>query len=222
MSSSLGPYARAAGKVYVSGASAPERVRELLHQSGAVGILGNHDEFLLRPDLVASYTSLPVIVDAIDWCRSRLSAASLKLIRGFRDTYELPLHDGGVLSTFHGTPSSNTTDLLATTEPETVKRWVGAVKGNVLAGRTHPRADAAAASRAVARQPRERRNAVSGGRRSRPKPDILPYAEYAIVESAPKTLDVSLRRVALDKSQLRKAALAADFPLSSFLVGAYA
>jgi hypothetical protein len=52
-------------------------------------------------------------------------------------------------------------------------------------------------------------------------PDILPHAEYAIVESGPNTLNVSLRRIALDKSQLREAALAVDFPLSSFLAAAY-
>jgi putative phosphoesterase len=198
----------------------PEQVLELLHECGAVCILGNHDEFLLRPDLVAGYTSVPVIVDAIDWCRSRLSAASLELIRGFRDSYELPLQDGSVLLTFHGTPSSNTTDLLATTDPETVERWIGAVNGQVLAGgHTHVQ---------MLRQHRGRllvnpgsvgmpfREVVAGA-----PPDILPHAEYAIVESGPNTLNVSLRRIALDKSQLREAALAIDFPLSSFLAAAY-
>jgi predicted phosphodiesterase len=41
----------------------PERVLELLHESGALCILGNHDEFMLRPEVVASYTSIPVLVD---------------------------------------------------------------------------------------------------------------------------------------------------------------
>jgi predicted phosphodiesterase len=112
----------------------PERVIELLHESRAVCILGNHDEFMLRPESVASYTTIPVLIAAIDWCRSRLSAASLEFMRTFRETRELALNASETLLAFHGTPSSNTADLLATTAPDIVEEWVGSSRGTVLVG----------------------------------------------------------------------------------------
>src|SRR5689334_8074053 len=59
----------------------PERVLELMHDSQAICILGNHDEFMLRPELVGDYTQIAVLRDAIDWCRDRLSPASMAFIR---------------------------------------------------------------------------------------------------------------------------------------------
>src|SRR5438093_1000775 len=40
-------------------------------------ILGNHEAFLLDPDLIQTYTEVPVVVEAVDWCRGRLSADEL-------------------------------------------------------------------------------------------------------------------------------------------------
>jgi putative phosphoesterase len=198
----------------------PERVLELLHGSGALCILGNHDEFMLRPDLVASYTSIPVLVDAIDWCRAQLSAASLDFIRSFRADFALPLNEREALLAFHGTPSSNTTDLLATTDPDTIEEWVGSSSGTVLVGgHTHLQ---------MLRQHRGRL-LVNPGSVGMPfkeyvagaPPQVLPYAEYAIVDAEASSVNVSLRRLALDKAALRKSVLAVDYPLAGFLANAY-
>jgi predicted phosphodiesterase len=198
----------------------PERVLELVHESGALCIMGNHDEFMLRPELVASYTSIPVLIDAIDWCRSRLSAASFDVIRGFRVDYELPLNAREALLAFHGTPSSNTTDLLATTDPATVEDWIGNASGTVLVGgHTHLQ---------MLRQHRGRL-LVNPGSVGMPfkeyvagaAPEVLPYAEYAIVDADATSVNVSLQRVALDKLTLRASVLAVDYPLAAFLAKAY-
>jgi putative phosphoesterase len=199
----------------------PERVLELVHDSGAVCILGNHDEFMLRPELVGEYTTIPALVEAIAWCRARLSAASLDFIRSFRATYELRLGGGQQFLAFHGTPASNTTDLLATTDPGTLEEWIGNAAGTVLAGgHTHVQ---------MLRQHRGRllvnpgsagmpfREYVAGG-----PPEVLPHAEYAVVDSDATSVNVSLQRVALDKVLLRKSVLAVDYPLGAFLAKAYA
>lgn len=199
----------------------PERVMGLVHESGAICILGNHDEFMLRPEVVADYTRIPVLIEAIDWCRSRLSAASLKLIESFRETYTLPLGGEQRLFAFHGTPSSNTTDLLATTEATLVEEWVGDAIGSVLVGgHTHLQ---------MLRQHRGRllvnpgsvgmpfREYVAGS-----PPDILPYAEYAIVEGKTGSVSVHLERVTLERTSLQKSVLAVDYPLATFLAKAYA
>ena len=199
----------------------PERTLELVHDSGAVCILGNHDEFMLRPEVVADYTSIPVLVDAIDWCRSRLSAASLELIRSFRETYTLPLGGEQQLLAFHGTPTSNTTDLLATTDAVRVEEWVGAAVGSLLVGgHTHLQ---------MLRQHRGRL-LVNPGSVGMPfleyvagaPPQVLPFAEYAIVEGESGSVSVHLERVALDKAALHESVLAVDYPLAGFLAKAYA
>lgn len=198
----------------------PERVIALLEASGATCILGNHDEFMLRPELVAEYTTIPVLVDAIDWCRSRLSVASLDYIRTFLPCLTLPLNASETLFAFHGTPASNTTDLLATTDAATVEGWVGGFGGSVLAGgHTHLQ---------MLRQHRGRL-LVNPGSVGMPfkeyvagaPPQVLPYAEYAVVDADAASVNVSLQRVALDKDVMRRAALGADYPLSAFLAQAY-
>ena len=87
-------------------------------------ILGNHDDFLIKPELVASYTTAKVLVDAIDWSRERLDGDDLEFVRSFRMTYETKLDDGSVLLVFHGSPTCNMENLLAETPPEEVDRML--------------------------------------------------------------------------------------------------
>lgn len=198
----------------------PERVLELVHESGAICILGNHDEFMLRADLVAEYTKIPVLVDAIDWCRAQLSSASIDFIRSFRATCDIPLAGSHQLLAFHGTPTSNTTDLLATSDAAQVEEWVGTAQGTVLTGgHTHLQ---------LLRQHRGRL-IVNPGSVGMPfkeyvagaPPEVLPFAEYAIVEADATSLNVSLRRVELDKALLLESVRAVDYPLGAFLAKAY-
>lgn len=199
----------------------PERTLELLHESGAICILGNHDEFMLRPESVTDYTKIGVLLDSIDWCRARLSAAALDSIRSFRATYEVRLENGETLFAFHGTPTSNTTDLLATSEPARVEEWIGSSPGTLLAGgHTHLQ---------MLRQHRGRwlinpgsvgmpfKEYVAGA-----APEVLPHAEYAVIDSNATSVHVSLERLALDKAALRQSVLAVNYPLANFLANAYA
>jgi putative phosphoesterase len=198
----------------------PERVLEMLHDSKALCVLGNHDEFMLRPAAVADYTSIPVLIDAIDWCRDRLSRASFDFLRSFAEGFELPLNDHESLSAFHGTPASNSTDLLATTDAETVEAWIGGSRGTVLAGgHTHLQ---------MLRQHRGRL-LVNPGSVGMPfkeyvagaQPVVLPFAEYALIDADAVSVSVNLQRLALDKTQLRASVLAVDYPLGAFLANAY-
>jgi len=199
----------------------PERTLELVHESGAVCILGNHDEFLLRPEVVADYTTIPVLIDAIDWCRARLSTASIDFVRSFRERYEAQLNDRETLLAFHGTPASNTIDLLATTAPDTVEEWISGYQGSVLVGgHTHLQ---------MLRQHRGRL-LVNPGSVGMPfkeyvagaAPQVLPHAEYALVDADATSVTVTLQRVALSKVSLRESVLRVDYPLAAFLANSYA
>lgn len=182
----------------------PREVLEMIRELGCPCIMGNHDEFLVEPELVKHYTSAPVIVDAVDWCRDQLSADELAFVRAFQRQVEIPLDGAGEASLFlfHGSPLSHTTDLLATTPADTLDDQLGPKRAAVMAGgHTHIQ---------MLRQHRGAwlvnpgsvgmpfREYVNGAR-----PEIQPYAEYAVVSAADGAIGVELRRVPLDKAALR-------------------
>jgi predicted phosphodiesterase len=181
----------------------PRDVLRALRDLGCPCILGNHDAFLLDRALVARYTKAPVIVDAIDWCRSQLSADDLAFVGTFAPELELPLSGGRRLHLFHGSPDSNMQDVLTTTGEDELERLLGARRADVMAGgHTHIQ---------MLRQHRGTwvvnpgsvgmpfRQYVAGAR-----PEIMAHAEYAIVDDGGATIAVELRRVALDRAALRE------------------
>jgi predicted phosphodiesterase len=177
-------------------------VLRLLRDLGVPCILGNHDAFLLEPDLVQRYTRVPVIVEAIDWCRAQLSRDDLDFVRTFAEGREIPLGNGRNLLLFHGSPDSNRCDLLATTPATELDALLGDRSASVMAGgHTHIQ---------MLRQHRGTwlvnpgsvgmpfREYVAGRR-----PEIMPYAEYAIIDATTASIGVELRRVPLEKAALR-------------------
>src|SRR4029077_18736553 len=80
----------------------PNAVIEILAERGCPCIMGNHDEFLLKPELVLSYDEAPAIVRSVEWSRSRLSKSELDFIRGFERERKITLSGGTTLHVFHG------------------------------------------------------------------------------------------------------------------------
>jgi putative phosphoesterase len=199
----------------------PNEIIQTLRDMGCPCIKGNHDDFLLDPALIHSYTEAPVVVDAVDWCREQLSDDELDFLRGFRATMEIDLDGRNKLFLFHGSPQSHMHDLLATTPPEELDRLLGGHQAPVMAGgHTH------------VQMLRQHRGAllVNPGSLGQPfkeyvngrQPTVLAHAEYATVEADNGTVNVTLRRVALDAGKLKAAAAdAADNPLTPFLVQQY-
>lgn len=190
----------------------PNLVIEILAGLGCPCIMGNHDEFLLEPELVHSYAQSPRVAASVDWSRSKLSSAELDFIRGFERDREFDLGVTSKLYAFHGSPRSNTEDVLATTPPDTLDEMLAGASATVMAGgHTHIQ---------MLRQHHGHllvnpgsvgmpfKDYVSGG-----SPTILGHAEYAVVEEVAGTIGVSLRRVPLDKDKLRRAHMQSDHPL---------
>jgi putative phosphoesterase len=198
----------------------PKAVIEVLAELGCPCILGNHDEFLLDPELIRAYSQAPPVVASIDWNRSRLSSADLEFLGGFERAREIELGAHAKLHVFHGSPRSNTEDLLATTPPEQLDEMLAGAAATVMAGgHTHLQ---------MLRQHHGHllvnpgsvgmpfKDYASGG-----PPTILSHAEYAIVEEEAGAIEVSLHRVPLDKDKLRRANQQSDHPLRDYLLKQY-
>jgi predicted phosphodiesterase len=182
--------------------------------------MGNHDAFLLDPALIHTYTEAPVIVEAVDWCRAALPGNDLDYLRGFRPSLEIALDESSTLLLYHGSPRSHMEDVLSTTPADDLDRMLGGRAATVMAGgHTHVQ---------MLRQHRGTlvvnpgsvgmpfKEYVAGG-----PPTILAHAEYATVESVRGNVEVTLRRVPLERRALREAAAACDFPLRDTLVEQY-
>jgi predicted phosphodiesterase len=182
--------------------------------------MGNHDQFLLEPELVHSYAQSPQVVASVDWSRSKLSSAELDFVRSFERDREIDLGGASTLCVFHGSPRSNMEDIVATTSTDILDEMLAGATATVMAGgHTHIQ---------MLRQHRGNllvnpgsvglafKDFVSGG-----APTILSHAEYAIVQAAGGTIEVRLRRVALDRDKLREASRQSDHPLSEFLQQQY-
>lgn len=199
----------------------PKETLGLLKEQGIPCLMGNHDAFMLDPGLVHTYTDQPVIIQAVAWSRARLEQDDLDFMATFQPSLRLTL-DGGVdLLLFHGSPRSNVDDLLATTPPEDIDRMLAGHQAAVMAsGHTH------------IQMLRQHKGAllVNPGSVGCPfleyvagaPPKVMPYAEYAVVESRQGAIEVSLRRLPLDKKELYRSVEQSDFPLREMMLQQYA
>jgi putative phosphoesterase len=112
----------------------PNAVIEILADLGCPCIMGNHDEFLLDPTLVHTYSDLPLVVASVDWSRSRLSAVELEFIRNFQRQYEIPLGRDATLRLFHGSPRSNMENVLVDTPSDLLDEMLTGATATVMAG----------------------------------------------------------------------------------------
>src|SRR5215213_10258474 len=170
----------------------PNLVIEILAGLGCPCIMGNHDEFLIEPDF----------------------------IRGFERDREFDLGATSKLYVFHGSPRSNVEGVLATTPPDTLDEMLAGASATVMAGgHTHIQMLRQHHSHLLV-------NPGSVGLACKDyvrlgSGTILSHAEYAVVEEAAGTIEVSLRRVPLDKDELRRTHMQSDHPLRDYLLSQY-
>lgn len=193
----------------------PCEVVDMVREAAGLTILGNHDDFLLTPDLITTYTKATVVRDAVDWSRDQLGPDRLAWFRSFRATSCVE----GVpeLFLFHGSPRSHMHDLLAETPQERLEDLLRPHRAPVMAGgHTHIQLlrrlpDTLLVNPGSVGMPF--RSYVGGG-----VPELLDYAEYAIIDIEQRQVQVTLCRAPLARRHLRQAALAVpDNPLSGFL-----
>lgn len=199
----------------------PREVLGMLQHRGCRCILGNHDDFLLDADLIRSYSEVPIVVDSVDWCRDRMTATDLAFVRTFETGFRVDMGWGTSALLFHGSPRSHMEDLLATTEADELDLALAGQQADVMAGgHTHIQ---------MIRQHRGNL-LVNPGSVGMPffefangcAPRVMPYAEYAMIDSSKGAVQVALRRVAVERAMLRNEAATASSPICRALEVQYA
>jgi predicted phosphodiesterase len=190
----------------------PCEVIERLRALNPLCITGNHDVEVLNPDLVRGDVDVsPWELELIDWCVGQLSLADLDYLRTFQQWIEIPLSGDATLLCFHGSPKSNMDKILATTPVPELDEMLAGHSATVMAGgHTHVQMLRQHAGVAI----------VNPGSVGFPLeqvpfeglPRYLPWAEYAILDSADGVLGIELRRVPVDLTEVRRAALTSGMP----------
>lgn len=181
---------------------------------------GNHDAFMGSDAALLAYSDVPPILAAVRWCRDQLDPQELSLLRSFEVNRVVDLGRGNTLLLFHGSPTSNTQDLWSHTPPAELDTHLAGWTHTVMAGgHTHL---------AMVRQ-HGGRLLVNPGSVGLPfkappqggPPQLMPHAEYAVVEATRNGLCVRNQRVELDVDVLCQEARAWDHPLAAYLLSQY-
>jgi predicted phosphodiesterase len=190
----------------------PREVVARLRALDLAGITGNHESYLLNPDLIYEDADAPPwLGEMMDWCTGQLSSADFDYLRSFHPLIEIPFDAEVSLLCFHGSPKSNSDMILATTPAAELDEMLAGHVATVMAGgHTHVQ---------MVRQHNGVMivNAGSVGEplEQMPVEDatcILPWAEYTIVSWVDGLLGIESRRVPIDLEAVKGAVSTSDMP----------
>jgi putative phosphoesterase len=190
----------------------PADVLDRLAERRVPCIMGNHDAALLDPARARAYRIAPALIDSLHWCAARLARHHRAFLRACLPLLRMPLGESGEMLCFHGSPRSNVETISAATPGIGLDRLLRGSDADVLAGghshfpllRMHRgryvinpgSVGAAFLTPACGRKP----------------PTLLPWAQYAVVESGRRSLGVVFRRVAFDLAAFLRAVDISDLP----------
>ncbi len=199
------------GDVAAIGPQPVEVIRRLREIDGRF-VMGNTDEHTLHPEIFAPDSDRAArILEIIRWDAQQLQASDLDFLRQFEPTVELALTGDDRLLCYHGSPRSNTDNIVSATPDAELAQMLSGFRATIMAGgHTH---------RQILRSFRDMLllNPGSVGLPFQPgapgQPARRPsWAEYAIIRSEAGPLAVEFRRVPIDLDALRRAVYASGMP----------
>ncbi len=198
----------------------PTEVIAKLNEINCMCILGNHDEYMIKPESIHTYTKDSAILEAVEWCRDQLSQYEIDFLATFQRNIEIPINDSINLVCFHGSPLSNTDIILSETPASQIDSMLDHDMDDLYAGgHTHIQMLRNYKGHYVI-NPGSVGQPFSEFNYNRP-PHILQWAEYAIISYKKNILDVMLKRVHVDKSEIRKKLFNSKIPMKKWLLEQY-
>jgi putative phosphoesterase len=183
----------------------PQAVVDRLHERRVRCVRGNHDPLDEHP-------GHPMLAEVEAWTRARLQEGTLAELVGLPDRVVLDL-DGTRVLCVHGSPHGVNDQVLDSTPAEQLLSWTAGFEFDVMVcGHTHVqllrRIDAQVfVNVGSVGMPFAR--AFCGA-----TPQVLPWAEYAIVEGSASGAAVELRRVKYDVGRFAETLRESGFPFA--------
>lgn len=202
--------------------SHPKETLEALRELGChIHIMGNHDEAVLHPERATDLQIAPNLHDSLSWTIERMSPTDLDFLRSFHKTYVLEMSPQHSVLCFHGSPLSNTDVLTANTSAEALDRFFeGQTASLWIGGHTHVQLSRRHGSNLLL-------NAGSIGNAFKytfvpgKPPELLPWAEYTILEVNGGTVSADLRRVPFDAQEVIRHMSASGNPAAPWWLDQY-
>ena len=112
----------------------PREVIEQLRQLNCLTILGNHDEWILKPDYHSRKDTIDEIVDIYHWTAQQLSPDDKQYLHTFKNTAYIDLAPQTNILFFHGSPRSNKDLILAETPDHVLDTMFQECRASLLIG----------------------------------------------------------------------------------------
>jgi predicted phosphodiesterase len=201
--------------------SQPNETLDALKHLDCVCIMGNHDAAVLDPKRAAELQIASQLHSSLNWCIERMNADDFKFLRSFRPTHELPLNANVSMLCFHGSPLSNTDLILATTAPEVIDGFfTGQTSAIWTGGHSHIQMLRRHGDKLII-NPGSVGNAFHHAYAPGLVPQLLPWAEYAIVSTDGEVVSVDLRRVPFDTQKVLRHIEESSLPSKAWWLNQY-
>jgi predicted phosphodiesterase len=182
--------------------SEPVETLDILRELDCPCIMGNHDDAMLDPARAMEFQIAPSLHGSLRWGIERLDRSHFDFLRSFRPTLEFNLPANLSMLCFHGSPKSNTDMILSTTPAETVDGFFNGHASSLwVGGHTHIQMLRRYGEKLIV-NPGSVGNAFKNAFSPGNPPELLPWAEYAILEVDKTVLSVDLRRVPFDTREV--------------------
>jgi putative phosphoesterase len=199
----------------------PIEVLNTLRELKCVYIKGNHDEAVLNPENAVQYDITDHLIPDLYWCKDKLSPDDLKFIDSFKPMHEINLPNGNTVLAFHGSPLSFTDIIQATTPPEVLNVYFEGQKSDIfIGGHSHIQMVRRYDDKFIL-------NSGSVGNAfkfvfSPGNPvDLLPWAEYMIINQSGDSLNIDSRRIYFDTDELLKKVKESHLPCTDWWLRQY-
>jgi predicted phosphodiesterase len=189
----------------------PKAVVERLKALGCPCIRGNHEDFLLDLPALHNGDHAPWYITIAEWCAAQLEPADFAFLQSFQPTCQIALDAANDLLCCHGSPQSNTDQILPTMSDAALAVMLTGQSARVIAcGHTH-----LPLVRRLAQQTIVNVGSVGAPFMTFPfegQPRLVPWAEYGLLDWHNGRLQIELRQVPLDLEAIRASALNTDMP----------
>jgi predicted phosphodiesterase len=177
-------------------------------------IMGNHDEFMIDPEKIYTYTKERLVIDTVEWSRERHKAEHFEFLKTFKTQLRIPLTKGTDILCYHGSPVSNMENVKPESSVDSFAACMSEKPDTIfIGGHTHVQ---------MLRNVNGTRIITSGSVGQpfsgyRMPPSKHPWAEYTIIQSAGKHYEILFRQVEIDNDEINKEILASDNPMNRFI-----